>query len=84
MNTLKFKQESNSEKMTKERRMEGSDDLINLFPQPRYFQVHFQHIHENTHDLHDELAQLKNYVIKVDKKLERLVKLLSRLPEHAL
>ena len=92
MKTLKLAQESKDEKKTakiltetpKNRSVKSDDDLIDLFPLPRYFQVHFQHLHENTHDLQGELAQLKDYVTKVDEKLERMMALLSRPPEHAL
>ncbi len=88
MNTLKLIQEPKSdnipEKRPEDRSINGNDDLIDLFPLPRYFQVHFQHVHENTYDIQSELVQLKDYVAKVDEKLERLMALLSRLPEHAL
>lgn len=88
MKTLKLVQKDKDAnrpaKMSKARNVTESDDLIDLFPLPRYFQVHFQHVHENTHDLQGELAQLKDYVTKVDDKLERMMALLSRLPEHAL
>lgn len=84
MKTLKLLQEPKSEKippkMSDDRSVNKDDDLIDLFPLPRYFQVHFQHIHENTHDLQGELVQLKQNVAKVDEKLERLMALLSRLP----
>lgn len=87
MKTLKLVQESKGvklpAKMPKYRDVKKDDDLIDLFP-PRYFQVHFQHVHENTHDLQGELVQLKDYVAKVDEKLERLMALLSRPPEHVL
>lgn len=53
------------------------DDLIDLFPKPRYFQVHFQHIHENTCHLREELAQLKDSMAEIDDKLERLLAQLS-------
>ncbi|MGZ8916160.1 MAG: hypothetical protein ACXW1Z_24025 [Methylobacter sp.] len=84
METLKLIQKSKTEKKPKQRRIKAEDDLIDLFPLPRYFQVHFQHVHENTHDLQGELVQLKDYVAKVDEKLERLMALLSRPPEHVL
>ncbi|MCK9397496.1 MAG: hypothetical protein M0Q44_18145 [Methylobacter sp.] len=88
MKTLKLVQESkgvkSSAKTSKNRNVKTDDDLIDLFPLPRYFQVHFQHVHENTQDLRGELVQLKDYVAKVDEKLERLMALLSRPPEHAL
>ncbi|WP_432742695.1 hypothetical protein ABXJ76_18310 [Methylobacter sp. G7] len=88
MKALKLVQKYKTEKITaktpKDRSVKKDDDLIDLFPLPRYFQVHFQHVHENTHDLKGELAQLKDYVAKVDDKLERMMTLLSRPPEHAL
>jgi hypothetical protein len=88
MKTLKLAQQSKdakkSVKTPEQRRVKADDDLIDLFPLPRYFQVHFQHVHENTHDLQDELLELKDYVAKVDEKLERLMALLSRPPEPVL
>lgn len=88
MKTLELVQKSKGikipENMPKDRSIKSDDDLIDLFPLPRYFQVHFQHVHENTHDLQGELVQLKDYVAKVDEKLERLMALLSRPPEHVL
>jgi hypothetical protein len=59
-----------------DRHSKEADDSIDFFPQPRYFQVHFQHIHENTHQLHKELAQLKEAVAQFDEKLDRLLALL--------
>lgn len=88
MKTLKLVQESKGvkspAKTSKNRTIKADDDLIDLFPLPRYFQVHFQHVHENTQDLQGELIQLKDYVAKVDQKLERLMAMLSRSPEHVL
>jgi len=88
MEKLKLVQKSKSVKIpaktSKKRNIKKDDDLIDLFPLPRYFQVHFQHVHENTHDLQGELVQLKDYVAKVDEKLERLMALLKRPPEHVL
>ncbi|MGR9014943.1 MAG: hypothetical protein ACU83U_15005 [Gammaproteobacteria bacterium] len=88
MKTLKLVQKSTDVKIpaktSKNQMMNKDNDLIDLFPQPRYFQVHFQHVHENTHDLQGELVQLKDYVAKIDEKLERLMTLLSRPPEHVL
>ena len=64
------------------------DDLIDLFPLPRYFQVHFEHIHDNTHDVqgklnhlnHDiqsQLDQIKQTLANVEGKLDRFIMLLS-------
>ncbi|MGZ5054011.1 MAG: hypothetical protein ACXWAT_03585 [Methylobacter sp.] len=85
METLKLVQKFKKENPSKTPYcIKAEDEPINLFPQPRYFQVHFQHVHENAHDLRGELAQLKDYVTKVDEKLERVMALLSRTPEHVL
>jgi hypothetical protein len=88
METLKLAQPSKTDKIQikhfKNRRVEIDDDLLKLFPQSRYFQVHFQHVHENVHELKSELAQLKDYAAKVDEKLERMMALLSPPPEPAL
>jgi allophanate hydrolase subunit 1 len=54
-----------------------TDNLVDCFPSPRYFQVHFQHIHENNLQLRNELAQLKDSVAQTDKKIERFLALLS-------
>jgi len=65
-----------------------ADDLIDLFPLPRYFQVHFEHIHDNTHDVqgklnhlnHDiqsQLDQIKQTLANVENKLDRFIMLLS-------
>jgi L-lysine 2,3-aminomutase len=88
MKTLKLVPKSKADKIQtkhhKNRPMELDDDLIELFPQSRYFQVHFQHMHENTHELKSELAKLRDYVATVDKKLEQMMVLLSHPHEPAL
>jgi hypothetical protein len=88
MEALKLVKKSKTNKIQvkhpKNRRFEIDDDLTKLFPQSHYFQVHFQHMHENTHELKSELSQLRDYVVKVDEKLERLMVLLHRPPEPAL
>lgn len=64
------------------------DDRIDLFPLPRYFQVHFGHIHDNTfeiqgklnhlnHDLQSQMDQLKETLAKVEGKLDRFIDLLE-------
>ena len=80
MQTLNLSPESNSSVIPKERRTKDVD-LIDLFPQPRYFQVHFQQIHESIYLLQNELAQLKDQVAQVDDKLGRLLVLLSDPPD---
>jgi hypothetical protein len=77
------------------RSIKKEDDLIDLFPLPRYFQVHFEHIHDNTHDVqgklthlnHDiqsQLDQLKQSLAQMEGKLDRFIALLGHHiePEH--
>lgn len=68
--------------MPEERSIREGDDLLDLFPLPRYFQVHFQHVHENTQDIQAQMAQLKQYVTQVDVKLDRLMALLGDAPDR--
>jgi hypothetical protein len=78
-----------------QRCIETEDDLLSFFPLPRYFQVHFEHIHENSHDVqgklkhinHDmqnQLEQLKRSLASVEGKLDRFITLLGQHiePEH--
>ena len=57
---------------------EDHDDLLESFPLPKYFQVHFQQIHERTDDVHQELAAIKEYVDRLETKLDLLIKLLTQ------
>lgn len=77
MQTLKLSFEPKSATALKGRYSGKDDDLIEQYPKPQYFQVHFQHIHENNQQHHEELAQLKASVAQVDEKLGRLLALLS-------
>jgi hypothetical protein len=58
------------------------DDLLALFPLPRYFQLHFQHLQERTDTVHQELAELKTYVNKLETKLDRVLMLLKQEREY--
>jgi hypothetical protein len=89
MQTLKLSQAhtrafAQTNRADNNRHLSNDDDLIDLFPKPRYFQVHFQHIHEHNQQLQDELMQLKGTVAHLDEKLGCLLALLShphdRLP----
>ena len=64
-----------------ERRIKKEDDLIDLFPLPRYFQVHFEHIHENTGDVQGKLDRLTRTLATVEGKLDRFIALLGQHPE---
>jgi hypothetical protein len=91
----KHKKEFNSPVNPEKCSINEEDDLIDLFPLPRYFQVHFEHIHNNTHDVqgklnylnHDvknQLEQLKQTLATVENKLDRFIALLGHPiePEH--
>jgi hypothetical protein len=92
---LKHKKELKSPVNPEKRSINEEDDLINLFPLPRYFQVHFEHIHDNTydvqgklnllnHDVQSQLNQLKQTLATVEDKLDRFIALLGHHiePEH--
>lgn len=61
-----------------QRVLQEHDDLLDLFPLPRYFQVHFQHIHDRTGNFHKELTDLKLYVNNLETKLDALLMLVSQ------
>jgi hypothetical protein len=69
---------------SKKRNITEEDDLIDLFPLPRYFQVHFEHIHDNAHDIQSQLDQLKQTLASVEDKLDRFMALLGHdiEPKH--
>ena len=81
MSALKLYQEPRRGKtramIPKDRNLTIEDDLIDLFPLPRYFQVHFEHIHQNNRVVNGELEQLRQAIAKVDEKMERLLALLK-------
>jgi Mg2+ and Co2+ transporter CorA len=84
MQTLKLSQVLNSEPALTDGYSDKDDDLSDRSPKPQYFQVHFQHIHENIHQLQDELVQLKDAVAHLDEKLERLLAVLNSPPNPVL
>ncbi len=49
------------------------DDLLNLFPMPRYFQVHFEYLHANSQELKIQINQLKQSLDRVETKLDRFL-----------
>jgi len=44
------------------------EEVQAYFPQPKYFQIHFQHCHENAKKAQQELDTLKKHVITVEEK----------------
>jgi len=53
------------------------DEVLAFFPQSKYFQIHFQHCHENTAALQKELHVMQDYVASLDEKLEQIMKMLD-------
>ena len=47
MQTFRLSQVPNSVTVFKDRYSGKDDSLLELFPKPQYFQVHFQHLHEH-------------------------------------
>jgi len=76
-----LKSKSTSAGLSKDACVKEEDDSIELFPRPRYFQVHFQYLHKNIHELNGELVQLKSYVASVDEKLVSIMAQLNHLSE---
>ncbi len=54
------------------------DNLLQSFPLPRYFQVHFQHIHERTDTVHKELTELKSHINTLETQLNTVLLLLQQ------
>ena len=85
MTMLKYPPEHNrkttAKRSSEKRIINNKEDLIDLFPLPRYFQVHFDHIHDKTdaieqkinhvnQDLCSQLEQLKQSLGVVENKLD--------------
>ncbi len=52
-----------------------ADDVSPLFPSARYFQIHFQQLHENTEALRREVNDLQRCVATLEAKLSPLLTL---------
>ncbi|MFZ2726084.1 MAG: hypothetical protein WAX77_07545 [Methylococcaceae bacterium] len=81
MSSLKLLQEptlkNSHSKTSKTRTVSNEDDLIDLFPTARYFQIHLRYIHDTNETMNTELQQLKEAVFKLDNKLDSILALLS-------
>jgi hypothetical protein len=85
METLKLVLKQQTETIANELAIQTDDytkisesELIKLFPLPRYFQIHFQHIHDNADNLKTELTELKQTVQQMNEKINLLVQLLMQ------
>ncbi|MCX7107578.1 MAG: hypothetical protein NTV66_08440 [Methylococcales bacterium] len=59
----------------------NEEKLMDLFPLPRYFQIHFEHIHHNSYDvqgklnhinqdIQDQLDELKKSLVRIEDKID--------------
>jgi predicted RNase H-like nuclease (RuvC/YqgF family) len=78
------KRKPNPSKPPIQHKIRKDDDLIDLFPLPRYFQVHFEYLHENNQALRDQVKQLQQTLAELEAKLDRFIVLLGHPiePEH--
>jgi hypothetical protein len=53
-------------------RTKNNDGAEAAFPNVRYFQVHFQHLHETNEKLQADIAQLKDAVARLEALLNTL------------
>ena len=71
------------------RSLSNHDDLIDLFPLPRYFQIHFAHLHEANQALQNQihtldsgllnqLDNIKQTLTAVEEKMDRFIALLNQ------
>ena len=62
----------------------SADHPVDQFPSSRYFQVHFQHLHENNQRLQQQVAQLEQQVTMLSRKLEQVNMLLTSLKNKSM
>jgi hypothetical protein len=58
-------------------------ELLKLFPLPRYFQVHFQYLHDNTTEFKTELDDLKKTAQQLNDKLDFLIQWVTQVPPRS-
>ena len=55
----------------------SNEELLDLFPLPRYFQVHFSHLHEILDQTKTQIDELKKDNKRLEEKLDRLLSVLA-------
>lgn len=50
-----------------------AEELLELFPLPRYFQIHFSHVHDNHEHAKLQVDELKQSIHRVEQKLDLLL-----------
>ncbi len=58
---------------SQKKQLRKADVLIDSLPLPRYFQMHFEYIHDNTQELKAQIHQLTQTLASVENKLEQLI-----------
>ncbi|MDD2722574.1 MAG: hypothetical protein PHH59_00945 [Methylovulum sp.] len=78
MSRLKLLQEQANRTVAKTAECNNSlkDVPSDGLPLTQYFQIHFQHIHENTRLMQDELVQFRHHIADLNLKVEQLTALL--------
>jgi hypothetical protein len=54
-----------------------SNELLESFPLPQYFQVHFSHVHKNLEETSRQIDELRRSIIRLEQKLDRLLALMT-------
>jgi hypothetical protein len=75
MDSTKYSSKKNDLHLDSNRTRETEID--SLFPMPRYFQVHFEHINERITDLQRQIDFSQNRISEVNAKLDRILRLLG-------
>lgn len=57
-----------------------SEEMLELFPLPRYFQIHFNHVHENCEQAKRQIDDLRQKLDRIEQKLDRFLE--SQNPER--
>lgn len=55
------------------KQLRQEDVLIDSLPLPRYFQMHFEYIHDNTQELRAQVNQLTQTLAHLENKLDQLL-----------
>lgn len=53
------------------------EELHALFPLPRYFQIHFNHLHEKLAQTTQQTEELKQRMSRIEKKIDRLLAMMA-------
>lgn len=54
------------------------EELVAQFPLPRYFQIHFSHVHENCEQVKKQFNELSQRVDKIEQKLDKLLDIMAQ------